>query len=294
MADRRLKNHIENILFQMAATFLRALPRSAALAIGAGLGRLSRHVLGKRNRTARTNLQQAFPEMSPAEIDSTLVNLFRHLGLSGVEIVLLDRLNDPIRFSRYVKVSGKEHLDSAAAHGRGVILLSGHVGFWEIGAIVMPKLGFPTDFVAKRMKNPYINDYFQAIREQGGCRFLDAKRGARRIIKSLAEKRGVGILIDQHMTPKNAVKVPFFGRLAWTTPIITQIAMKQQVPIVPIFCWRTPDNRYEVEFQEPILLADDPTPEAVTANTALLTACIETAVRRDISQWFWVHRRWRT
>ncbi|GAB6081603.1 hypothetical protein JCM30471_05170 [Desulfuromonas carbonis] len=208
-------------------------------------------------------------------------------------MLLLDRLNDPAQFNRYVTVKGQEHLDKAAAHGKGVILLSGHVGFWEIGAIVMPALGFPTDFVAKRMKNPSINDYFQRIREQGGCRFLDAKRGARRIIKSLAEKRCVGILIDQHMTPKHAVQVPFFGRPAWTTPIITQIAMKQQVPIVPIFCWRTPDNRYEIEFQKPILLADDPAPEAVTANTALLTACIETAVRRDISQWFWVHRRWR-
>ena len=294
MADRRLKNHVENILFRAAAALLRALPRRLALAIGAGLGRLSRHLLGKRNRTARANLQQAFPEMDPAELDRTLARHFRHLGLSGVEMLLLDRLNDPAQFNHYVRVIGKEHLDQAAALGKGVILLTGHIGFWEIGAIVLPKLGFRADFVAKRMKNPIIDNYVQQIREQGGCQVLDAKRGARRIIKSLAEKHCVGILIDQHMTPKHAVQVPFFGRFAWTTPIITQIAMKQQVPIVPTFCWRTPDYRYEVEFQEPILLADDPAPEAVTANTALLTACIETAVRRDLSQWFWVHRRWRT
>jgi KDO2-lipid IV(A) lauroyltransferase len=131
------------------------------------------------------------------------------------------------------------------------------------------------------------------MREQQGCRVLDARHGARRILKSLAENRAVGLLIDQHTTPHRAVQVPFFGRPAWTTPIITQIAMKQGTPIVPSFSYRADDNRYDIYF-EPMLLfeaSDDPT--AVAANTQRLTASIETAVRRDITQWFWVHRRWR-
>jgi Kdo2-lipid IVA lauroyltransferase/acyltransferase len=293
MADRRLKNLVEFVLFQAFASFIRALPRAWALAIGAGLGRLSRHFLGKRRRTARANLQQAFPEMGAAELDRTLVGIFRHLGLSGVEMLLLDRFNDPRVLERYVTVRGAEHLRAAFAHGRGVILLTGHVGFWEVGGVLLPSLGFPADFVAKRMKNPYIDRYFQRMRELQGCRVLDARHGARRILKSLAENRAVGLLIDQHTTPHRAVRVPFFGRPAWTTPIITQIAMKQQVPVVTAFSWRTADNRYEVEFGEPFMLANDPTPEGVVAGTTLLTAKIEEAVRRDITQWFWVHRRWR-
>lgn len=293
MADRRLKNVVEFLLFKAFAGFIRALPRSWALAIGAGLGRLSRHLLGKRQRTARRNLQMIFPEMSPAELKRTLIGIFRHLGLSGVEMLLLDRFKDPHVLECYVTARGTENLADAFALDRGVILLTGHVGFWEVGGVLLPSLGFPADFVAKRMKNPYIDAYFQRMREQQGCRVLDARHGARRILKSLAENRAVGLLIDQHTTPHRAVQVPFFGHLAWTTPIITQIAMKQQVPVVTAFCWRTSGNRYEVEFGEPFRIPDDPSPEGVVAGTALLTAKIEEAVRRDITQWFWVHRRWR-
>lgn len=293
MADRRLKNWAEYVLFQGFAGLIRLLPRSWALALGAGLGRLSRHLLGKRRRTAEANLQAAFPEMTADQRRRTLRGIFRHLGLSGVEMLLLDRFNDPAQLQRYVTVKSVENLQAAYDLGRGVILLTGHVGFWEVGAVVLPSLGLPADFVAKRMKNPYIDDWFRRMREQNGCRVLDARHGARRILKSLAENRAVGLLIDQHTTPHRAVQVPFFGRPAWTTPIITQIAMKQQVPVVPAFCWRTPDNRYEVEFGAMFLLENDPDPAAVVAGTARMTASIEAAVRKDITQWFWVHRRWR-
>ena len=293
MADRRLKNWTEYLLFQAFAGFIRLLPRSWALALGAGLGRLSRHLLGQAPAHGGGQPAGGLPGDDPQERRQALAGIFRHLGLSGVEMLLLDRFNDPEQLQRYVGVKGAEHLQAAYDLGRGVILLTGHVGFWEVGAVVLPSLGMPADFVAKRMKNPYIDDWFRRMREQNGCRVLDARHGARRILKSLAENRAVGLLIDQHTTPHRAVQVPFFGRPAWTTPIITQIAMKQQVPVVPAFCWRTPDNRYAVEFDEMILLENDPDPAAVVTGTARLTACIEAAVRRDITQWFWVHRRWR-
>lgn len=294
MADRRWKNIGEYLLFLALAFLVRSIPRRAALALGSGLGWSSQFLLGKRKRRALDNMQRAFPDMPRQEVQRNVKRMFRHLGISGVEMLLLDRFRTQADLERYFDFTGVENVREAFARGRGVLILTAHLGFWEVGTFFLPKLGFPTDFVAKRMKNPYVDRYFQRLREAGGGQCIDAKRGARRILRSLADNRGVAVLLDQHTSPRTAVPVDFFGRPAYTTPIITQLAMKYGVPVLPSFCYRTPDNRYRVEFGPMVLFENDASEAAVVRNTAYLTSLIEQAVRQDISQWFWVHRRWRS
>ncbi|MBE0597106.1 MAG: lysophospholipid acyltransferase family protein, partial [Desulfuromonadales bacterium] len=188
------------------------------------------------------------------------------------------------------QIEGIEHLREACAHGKGVFLLTAHLGFWEAGTFLLPALGFPTDFVVRPMKNPYIDRHLTRLRESAGGRCINSRQGARKIVRSLTQNRGVGILLDQHTSRRQAVEVDFFGQKAHTTPVIAEIAMRYDVPVVPIFSYRLPDNRYQVIVEPMIFL---PPVDGGTANTALLTACIEKAVRRDIDQWFWLHRRWR-
>lgn len=293
MADRRFKNFSEYALFLALATLVRVLPRRPALALGSQLGWLSQFLLGKRRRRALENMQRAFPEMPAGEVKRNVRCMFRHLGISGVEMLLIDRFRSQEDLERYFQFEGLENLREAVELGKGVLILTGHLGFWEVGTFFLPKLGIPVDFVAKRMKNPYVDRYFWNLREAGGGRCIDAKHGARKILRSLNEGRAVAVLLDQHTSPKTAVKVDFFGRPAYTTPIITQLAMKYGIPVVPSFSYRTPDHRYRVEFSPMVLLENDSSQEAVVRNTAYLTSFIEEAVRREITQWFWVHRRWR-
>jgi KDO2-lipid IV(A) lauroyltransferase len=293
MPKRFLQNYLEYTLFLALIFVVKALPRSLALRIGAGLGLLSKVLLPKRRKRALENMRMAYPLMPEEELRNNVSEMFRHLGISGVEMLLLDTFKTKKDLEKYFSFHGLEHLREAYKLNKGVFLLSGHLGSWEVGTFFLPMLGCPADFVAKQMKNPFVGRYFNRLREAGGGRVLDAKHGARRIVKSLSENRAVAILLDQHTTPSVAVKVNFFGRPAYTTPIITQIAMKNGVPIVPCFTHRTKDNRYEIVFEPMILLAPDTDREAVVRNTALLTSIIEDAVRRDITQWFWVHRRWR-
>ncbi|MEJ2201842.1 MAG: lysophospholipid acyltransferase family protein [Desulfuromonadaceae bacterium] len=242
---------------------------------------------------ATDNLRQAYPEKSAAELDREVKAVFQHLGLGGVEMLRLDLLRGQADLERYFIISGKEHLERAFAMNRGVFLLTGHIGFWEAGTFLFPTLGFPTDFVTKTIRNPYVDRYFRKLREASGGHCLDSKKGARRILRSLQQNRGIGVLLDQHITRKEAVKVEFFGRPVWNTPIIAQIAMKQNIPVLPAYCYRTDDFRYRIIIEPIIELADEPDEEAVVRNTARLTASIEQAVRRQPDQWFWVHRRWR-
>jgi Kdo2-lipid IVA lauroyltransferase/acyltransferase len=289
MRKRRWKYLLEYALLRVLAGCARALSRDRALAFGAQLGALAGLLLPGKKRLARENMQLAFPGLSEAELDRQLAELFRHLGISSMEMLRLDRMTDT-DLDRLFHVRGLENLRQAYAMERGVLLLSGHIGFWEVGSFFFPRLGFPAKYVAKRMKNPYVDAYFTRMRETCGAARIDKKNGARKILRALLDKEAVAVLIDQHASPADAVILDFLGRPAYTTPIITRLAMKQQVPIVPIFVFRRPDNTYDVCI-EPVLMLD--AGGDVTENTRLLTAPIEAAIHREPSQWMWLHRRWR-
>lgn len=290
----KLSYRFEYLALRSIAALVRALPRTAALALGRNLGRFGRLVQPRRVAIARDNLQHAFPEMSIAERDAVIRKMFCHLGASFVEMLRLDLYDGQADLDKYFTIEGLEHLEEVIRLGRGGIMLSGHVGFWEAGSYFLPLLGTKAGFVAKPMRNPLVGAYFEKMRTANGCYMISSRKGARRIVKTLQQNHLVGLLMDQHVRPKDAVLVPFFGRPAYTTPIITQIAMKLQTPILPSFAYRTDDNRYMICFEPMFTLeAGDMSEEQIVRNTALLTEKIEQGIRRDITQWFWLHRRWR-
>jgi KDO2-lipid IV(A) lauroyltransferase len=288
-----MRNWLEYIPFIIFAKLVRALPRRTALALGRKLGSLGRWLLPRRREIARVNLQHAFPEMAAAEREAIIRQMFSYLGTGFAEMLRLDLSKEAACIERDFIIDGQEHLRQALAEGRGCILLTGHLGFWEAGNFIFSKLGYPIGIVAKSMRNPLTDRYFLRMREMAGGYIINSRNGARRILKALQQNHLVGILIDQHAGRHRGVKVPFFGRPAWTTPIIAELAMKYRVPIVPVFCWWLPGDRYRLEIAPMILLEGAQTPEQVVDNTALMTRIIEAAIRRDPAQWFWVHRRWR-
>jgi len=290
----KLRNFLENLAFLAIAIPARKLPRATALGLGRRLGRLARFFQSQRAATARLNLQAALPDLAPGERDEIVRNMFGHLGMGFIELVRLDLFEGQEDLERYFSIEGLENLRAVQEMGRGGILLTGHVGFWEAGAFFLPQLGVETSFVAKPLRNPLINGYIERMRTAKGCHLINSRKGARRIMKALQQKHLVGLLIDQHTSPREAVRVPFFNRPAYTTPVIAQLAMKLGAPILPSFVYRTEDNRYRVLF-EPMVLLDkgEMSPEQVIRNTALLSELIEQGVRRELSQWFWLHRRWR-
>jgi len=293
MSAVSVKHRAEYFALRVVAAIVRWLPRKMALAFGRIAGRLTMKVLPSRYRLAKENLTLALPELSEEEIEETVRKNFEHIGISGVEMLRLDMFksgSDDLQ--RYFEIEDLSPITDALALNKGVILLTGHLGFWEIGLFVLPELGIPFDVVAKPLKNPLTDAYFEKIRKTFGAEVLNSRRGARKILKSLQAGRAIGILLDQHISPPGAVVTEFFGRKAYTTSAITNLAMKYQIPIVPLFCLRQTSNRYKV-WAEPLLMLTGEGENAVVHNTQLLTDKIETAIRCDVSQWFWMHKRWR-
>ncbi len=288
-----LKHRVEYFALLVVAAVVRHVPRRTALALGRVLGRLAMKVLPERYRLAKENITKALPELSTGEIEENVRKNFEHIGINGVEMLRLDMFKSGSGdIQRYIDIENISFLQDALALKKGVILLTGHLGFWEIGNFVFPELGIAVDAVTKPLKNPLSDAYFTKIRKTFGAGILNSRHGGRRILKSLQAGRAVAILLDQHISPPGSVATEFFGRKAFTTTAITNLAMKYQIPIVPVFCLRQADNRYKI-WAEPMLILSGDGANTVEETTQLLTDTIEAAIRRNPSQWFWMHKRWR-
>lgn len=285
------RHHLEYAAVRCIAPLIRLLPRPLALGLGRRVGALCCLLLSSRRRLAEDNVRQAFPQWSADQVGALVRRNFQQLGVSGVDFLRFDQF-DADNIPEFFDVEGRDHLDEAVNQGRGIILLTAHLGFWEAGNYIFPALGLPLDIIAKPLKNRLTDAYFCKIRRHFGAEILSSRKGARRILKSLQSGRAVGLLLDQHISPPGSIPVDFFGRRAYTTTAITSLAMKYRIPIVPSFCLRQSDDRYRVWF-EPLILLKGKGEQAVADNTQYLSNVMEAAIRQEPSQWFWVHQRWR-
>ena len=288
-----MRNRLEYLLFTMTAFLIRLLPRNAAIKTGAWLGKTARNFQPRRVHIAKENLRAAFAEMADEDISQTVDDMFSCLGQNFVEMLRLDKYRNEEDLRRFFHITGQDHVSQALSLNRGCIILTGHIGFWEAGTFFLPQLGFKTGVVAKPMRNSLVDDYFSRMRTSAGSYIISSRKGARGILKSLHQNHCICILLDQHIAGQGSFSVPFFGRPAHTTTIITQMAIRYQVPIIPAFVYRQPDNSYSCQFTEHFILSGNLSEENISHNTSLLNKKIEEGIRREIGQWFWLHRRWR-
>jgi KDO2-lipid IV(A) lauroyltransferase len=283
-------------LFRAGAAILSALPAPVRQALGRRLGRLSLSFMPSRRRILRENLAQAFPEKGAEEIASIGRASAEWVGAAFVDFLDASRLSAEALRSR-IRLAGEENFARARARGRGVFLLSAHIGGWELGAIRAGLIEDPIAPVVRPLDNPFLERELARRRTRLGNRLIAKRDAARDILGAMRRAETVAILVDQNVLAREAVFVPFFGRLAATTPALALLQLKTDAAVVPVFTWPEGNGRYCLEFETPILaeeFANLPREEAVRAATARYTAVTEAAVRRDPEVWLWMHDRWRT
>lgn len=281
---------IEYILFLAIASLIRYLPRSWAYSLGRFLGLLWANFAKKRFLTAYQNVEFAYPQLSKKEKLKIVYGCFKNMALSGVDQFCLD-LYGKNELETLFDMEGEENLHRIQENHQSVIFLSAHLGFWESGSFVFPYYGLQVCLIAKKIKNPLIDAYIVKKRAANGVEMIDRRSGLRKMIKVLQDKKSLAIMIDQHIHKEEAVYAPFFGRNAYTSPIIVSLAAKKNLPIVPIFCYRQPKNRFKLVIHEPIYFEMDK--DHGLTNTTQLNLIIENAIRKHPEQWMWLHRRWR-
>ena len=274
---------------------LRMLPRGLARTVGAGIGALAFRLLGRLRRVGLRNLELAFPEKGVAERERLLRVEYRNLGYLLAEFCQMPgyRADGASRFIRY---EGLENYVRARDRGKGVLVLTGHLGAWELSSFYHSLMGMPMGMVIRRLDNPLVDAFVNRVRCLHGNRVIHKDDFARGLIASMRAGETVGILMDTNMTPPQGVFVPFFGVQACTASGMARIALKTGAAVVPGFLlWEESEQKYVLRFGTEVAVTSTGDAEAdALANTARFTAVIEGYIRQYPEQWLWMHRRWKT
>src|ERR1700722_16237275 len=274
---------------------LRWLPRRWARAIGAAIAALAFHLLGRLRKTGARNLQLAYPELSSPEQEVLLRGVYRNLGYQLAEFCQMSRYTAK-QANELIRYDGLEHYLAARERGRGVLVLTGHLGAWELSSFFHSLSGYPMGMVIRRLYNPLVDRFVNRVRCLHGNRVIHKDDFARGLIASMRAGETVGILMDTNMTPPQGVFVPFFGVPACTASGMARIAEKTGAAVLPGFLlWEQREQKYVLHFGEELeIVHTEDAEQDVLTNTATFTAAIERYIRKYPDQWLWMHRRWKT
>jgi Kdo2-lipid IVA lauroyltransferase/acyltransferase len=274
---------------------LRRLPRRVARAVGAAIGLLAYRVLGRLRGVGIRNLELAFPDLSEGEREALLRRDYRNLGWLLAEFCLMPGYTAESA-SRFIRYEGLENYTRARDRGKGVLVLTGHLGAWELSSFYHSLMGRPMGMVIRRLDNPLVDQFVNRIRCLHGNRVIHKDDFARGLIASMRAGETVGILMDTNMTPPQGVFVPFFGVQACTASGMARVASKTGAAVVPGFLlWDEGEGRYVLHFGEELEVVNTGDSEGdALVNTAAFTTSIEGYIRRYPDQWLWMHRRWKT
>lgn len=288
---------LEHGLFRIFRGFFASLPRPWALGLGASLGSFLYFADARDRRVALKNLAFAFPDWSDAERRSVLRRSCRNLGRVAAEYCHFDRLTRE-SIQRYVRIADPAVWQSTweIARERGAIILTAHLGNFELLAYAHGLMGCPVTIVHRPMRNRLVDRDIIQWRARAGTRSIAKKAAAKDVIRALRNREMVAIPADQNQTRRFGVFVDFFGIPASTTPGPARLAALTGAPVFPVFLIREGEtDRHRIEVMPELTMADSGDRHADTlTNTQRCTAAIEQAIRRHPDQWIWFHKRWRT
>jgi KDO2-lipid IV(A) lauroyltransferase len=222
--------------------------------------------------------------------------VFQNLGRSFADLCRLPRLTDAELAGR-IRMEGYEHVREARARGRGIIVVTAHLGAWELLPAMSGILGDPIHVVVRPMDNLTIDRALAAIRSRGGNGIIRKQDLLRRGMGLKVLKAGgtLGIMIDQNITWREGVFVEFFGRTANTAFAPALLALRSGAAVIPAAIFREGPGRHRIVVEKPMELArSGDLRRDLQENTARFTQAIEAFIRRSPADWFWVHRRWKT
>jgi KDO2-lipid IV(A) lauroyltransferase len=287
-----LRYRVEYALVLAVRGVVAVLPDAAGRAIGTLVGLSFYAVDRAHRRLAVSQLRAAFPVRSEAECRAIARATFGHFGRLLVALLRFSTLNvEGIRAR--VEFDGEERVREALAAGTGVLLFSGHFGYWELQGIAHPLALPPMSVLARPLDNPYLHRLLERTRRETGNRVIYRRGAVRRILRALDADECVATMIDQHIQPADAVVVEFFNRPAATTAALATLALRTGAPLIPVFALPLAGGRYRMIYEHPVELPPADSPDPVRELTQRCTDVLEMYVRRHPHLWLWMHRRWR-
>lgn len=291
----KLLDYLVYLGLRTAVMIVQAFPFEFLQAAARALGSLMFRVDRKHRQRAIEHLRQAFGhEWSEARIQKTALQCCQHMVLLGMEILTMAKMINRFNWYRFVELRNVDRGLRTVLDDRGLMIISGHFGNWELMSYVIGALGVRTYAVARPIDNPYIERWFLKTREETGQTIINKFGATDLLVRVIETQQPLCFLADQHAGARG-VWVDFFGRPASTYKSIALLAMQMNCPIAVGGAWRLGDRfQFRCELNDvidPQDYKDDK--EAVKNITARYTKSLEELIRKAPEQYLWMHRRWR-
>jgi len=272
----------------------RRLPTRARPAVARALGNACFRLMRRYRRVALKNLSHVYGrERSPAELESLTREVFAHLALNLMEFFLVIPGLRGKRVTEVVRMEGQEHFETAFRAGKGVVMVTGHYGNWEMMGPYFAQAGYQVNAISRDADDPIMNEMIESVRRGRGDRLIDRSHALRPALECLRRNEMLCILADQN-TVEGGMFVDFFGKPASTAPGAAFIALKTGAAIIPAYCERQSDGRHLIRVCPPIEIVPTGDRNADARRImSLINESLEAQIRREPSQWMWIHDRWK-
>jgi KDO2-lipid IV(A) lauroyltransferase len=276
----------------MIQWLMERLPRRLAYALAIVIARFAYIFAGRARRTLQENLRAALPEVSDRELRLISWNNFRNHSKAYADLMRLPsaRVED---LGPLLHVEGVEHLETARAYGRGVLVVSAHMGSWEVAAAIWSATIAPVSLFAEELEPREMYDWYRRTRARLGISVLPLSRaGLKQVVRALEAEEMVVTAIDRDVLG-TGILVDFFGRPAHIPDGPAAIALRKGTPLLPVCVYRLPDDTYQAVGYPPIIAeATGDHQRDLRQVTQKLVAHLEEIIRAHPDQWHMPHPIW--
>jgi KDO2-lipid IV(A) lauroyltransferase len=261
-------------------------------------GRLLHALLPIRRRVVHANLRHVFGNQADAgEMRRLAQAHYAHLWRLAAELVRF-RFLSAARKQALVRVENLDVFVDAFRAGRGVLLLTGHFGNWEVATVAgiasYPEVHGRFHFVRRPIKPRWLDALVTRRFRAAGFGVIGKRGSLDAIVQRLEAGDVVVFPFDQFAHPPDGIDVEFFGQPVGTFRSLAVLALATGAAVLPASSWREPDGGHVLRFEPPVAAVDDEdTNEAIRRTTRNYNAALEALILRHPDQWWWVHRRFR-
>lgn len=288
-----MQNQIEYFFFRLLFYIIRLFGFQTVQRLGGAFGNFVYSVIGFRKKLVMDNLRNAFPEKREQEIDAIAKGSYRNLFTAFFEILYLDKLTaDEIRRSVSFPDAGK--IQELLKQGKGLIILTGHFGNWELCALTVPVI-VPQKYtvVVQKQRNPHVNDFMTYMRSRFGSKLVVMEKAFRESLRALSNNEAVALIADQS-GPESGIYSNFFGRPASTHQGPAVFQLRSGAPMIMVMLIREGAGKFRIDLEEidtKNLQGTDE--EKMNEITQRHVSMLEKFVRQYPEHWLWMHKRWK-
>jgi Kdo2-lipid IVA lauroyltransferase/acyltransferase len=290
-----MREKIEYWLVLALVGVLGRMPRPVARRVADGIAWFTYRAFGRLRRVGERNLAMALPELAERKRTEILRQVYQYLGWQLVEFCRMPRYTAE-SVKRWIRTEGLEHYIGARERGKGVLVLTGHLGAWELSSFYHSLMGHPMGMVIRRLDNRYLDRFVNGIRCMHGNFVLHKDDFGRGLLTTMRDGGTVGILMDTNLTPPQGVFARFFGIEACTASGLAHVALKTGAAVLPGFLvWEPEERSFVLRFGPELVIERGlGAKEDVLGLTQRCNDVLESWIRRYPDQWLWIHRRWKT